>query len=131
MPQIPVDTKSILSGRCRLRMGQRDMTVCITQSNEILNLVIDEEIQIKKKVLINLFSLYELFPEHHVFKNRYFACVFHLLLALFIGDKLGFKLALRLLYKLLIEGKISLETYREILSQLVIGGVPTVDIEVV
>ena len=132
LPQLPVDTKSVLSGIRRLRIGQKDMTVCIIQSNEILNLVMDEEIQIegKQKVLINLFSMYEHFPEHHVFKNRYFACIIHLLLALFIGDKLGFKLALRLLYRLLMDGKISLETYREILSQLVIGGVPTVDIEI-
>ena len=133
LPQPPVDTKSVLSGIRRLRIGQKDMTICIGQSNEILNLVMDEEIQIerKQKVLINLFSMYELLPEHHVFKNRYFACIIHMLLALFIGDKLGFRLALRLLYRLLRDGKISLETYREILSQLVVGGVPTVDIEVV
>ena len=54
-----------------------------------------------------------------------------MLLNLFIGDKIGFKLALRLLYRLLAEGKISIETYREIISQLVIGGVPVVDIEIV
>lgn len=52
-------------------------------------------------------------------------------MALFISDKIGFKLALRLLYRLLREGKISIETYREILSQLIIGGVPVVDVEIV
>lgn len=124
-------TRSVLSGIRRLRIGQENMTVCIGQSNEIINLVMDEEIQVerKQKVLVNLFSMYESLPEHHVFKNRYFTCIVHLLLALFIGDKLGFRLALRLLYRLLSNGEISLETYREIISQLVVGGVPTTDIE--
>nr|YP_009686129.1 hypothetical protein [Halamphora americana]YP_009686184.1 hypothetical protein [Halamphora americana]QDR24931.1 hypothetical protein [Halamphora americana]QDR24933.1 hypothetical protein [Halamphora americana] len=133
LPQLPIDTKSVLSGIRRLRIGQKDMTICISQSNEILNLVMDEEIPInkKEKVLIDLFELYQLFPENHFFKNRYFACIVYMLLALFIGDKIGFKLALRLLYRLLREGKISIETYREILSQLVVGGVPVVDIEIV
>lgn len=114
-------------------MGAKDLTVCIVQSNDIINLVIDEEINIerKKRVLIDFFSIYEFLPEHHPFKNRYFACITHMLLALFIGNKLGFKLALRLLLRLLENGTISLETYREILSQLIIGGVPMIDIEVV
>lgn len=133
LPQLPIEAKSVLSGIRRLRIGQKDMTICLLKSNEILNLVMDEEIHItrKEKVLINFFKLYQLFPENHIFKNPYFACIVHVLLALFIGDKIGFKLTLRLLYRLLKQGTISIETYREILSQLVIGGVPVVDIELV
>ena len=81
--------------------------------------------------MIDLFELYQMLPENHLFKNRFFTCIVYMLLALFIGDKIGFKLALRLLYHLLKEGKISIETYREILSQLVIGRIPVVDVEIV
>ena len=70
-------------------------------------------------------------PENHLFKNKFFACIVYLLLTLFICDKIGFKLALRLLYRLLKEGKISIETYPDIFSQLVVGGVPVIDVEVV
>ena len=58
---IPIEAKVILSGVRHLRMGQEDMTLCIHQSNEILNLVMDEDIKIgkKEKALINIFGLYE------------------------------------------------------------------------
>ena len=133
LPQLPIETKAILSGIRRLRMGQKDLSICLPRSNEIVNLVMDEDIPVKKKekVLIDLFKLYQMLPEDHLFKNRFFTCIVYMLLNLFIGDKIGFKLALRLLYRLLAEGKISIETYREIISQLVIGGVPVVDIEIV
>jgi hypothetical protein len=133
LPQLPVDTKSVLSGLRRLRIGQKDLSICLPRSNEVLNLVMDEDIPVKRKekVLIDLFEFYQMLPENHLFKNRFFTCIVYMLLALFIGDKIGFKLALRLLYRLLKEGKISIETYREILSQLVIGGVPVVDVEIV
>jgi len=68
--------------------------------------------------------MYKSLPEHHIFKNRDFICIVHILLTLFF-------LALKILLRLLQDGKISLETYREILSQLVVGEVPVVDIEVV
>jgi hypothetical protein len=133
LPQLPIETKAILSGIRRLRIGQKDLSICLPRSNEVLNLVMDEDIPVKRKekVLINLFEFYQMLPENHLFKNRFFTCIVYMLLALFIGDKIGFKLALRLLYRLLKEGKISIETYREILSQLVIGGVPVVDFEIV
>ena len=133
LPQLPIETKAILSGIRRLRMGQKDLSICLPRSNEIVNLVMDEDIPVKKKekVLIDLFEFYQMVPENHLFKNRFFTCIVYMLLNLFIGDKIGFKLALRLLYRLLAEGKISIETYREIISQLVIGGVPVVDIEIV
>ena len=133
LPQLPIETKAILSGIRRLRIGQKDLSICLPRSNEILNLVMDEDIPVKRKekVLIDLFKFYQMLPENHLFKNRFFTCIVHMLLALFISDKIGFKLALRLLYRLLKEGKISIETYREILSQLVIGGVPVVDVEIV
>ena len=133
LPQLPIETKAILSGVRRLRIGQKDLSICLPRSNEILNLVIDEDIPVrrKEKVLIDLFEFYQMLPENHLFKNRFFTCIVYMLLALFISDKIGFKLALRLLYRLLKEGKISIETYREILSQLVIGGVPVVDVEIV
>jgi hypothetical protein len=51
--------------------------------------------------------MYEGLPEHHIFKNRYFACIVHILLTLVF-------LALKILLRLLQDGKISLET-----SQLV------------
>ena len=132
LPQLPIETKAILSGIRRLRIGQKDLSICLPRSNEILNLVMDEDIPVKRKekVLIDLFKFYQMLPENHLFKNRFFTCIVHMLLALFISDKIGFKLALRLLYRLLKEGKISIETYREILSQLVIGGVPVVDVEI-
>ena len=133
LPQLPIETKAILSGIRRLRIGQKDLSICLPRSNEILNLVIDEDIPVKRKekVLIDFFEFYQMLPENHLFKNKFFACIVYLLLALFISDKIGFKLALRLLHRLLKEGKISIETYREILSQLVIGGVPVVDVEIV
>ena len=133
LPQLPIETKSILSGIRRLRIGQKDLSICIPRSNEILDLVIDEDIPVKRKekVLIDLFEFYQRLPENHPFKNRFFTCIVYILMALSISDKIGFKLALRLLYRLLKKGKISIETYREILSQLVIGGVPVVDIEIV
>ena len=132
LPQLPIETKAVLSGIRRLRIGQKDLSICLPRSNEILNLVIDEDIPVrrKEKVLIDLFEFYQMLPENHLFKNRFFTCIVYMLLALFISDKIGFKLALRLLYRLLKEGKISIETYREILSQLVIGGVPVVDVEI-
>jgi hypothetical protein len=110
----------------------KDMAVCVPQSNDRIRLVIDEEINIerKSKMLISIFSMYEGLPEHHIFKNRYFACIVHILLLLFFSSRIGFKLALKILLRLLQDGKISLEIYREILSQLVVGGVPVVDIEV-
>jgi len=91
----------------------------------------DEDINLEKKnkMLINFFSIYEFLPENHIFKNRYFACIIHVLLTLFISNKIGFNLALRLLLNLLKNGKITLQTYREILSQLVIGGVPPIELE--
>ena len=133
LPQLPIETKAILSGIRRLRIGQKDLSICLPRSNEILNLVIDEDIPVKRKekVLIDFFEFYQMLPENHLFKNRFFTCIVYMLLALFISDKIGFKLALRLLHRLLKEGKISIETYREILSQLVIGGVPVVDVEIV
>jgi len=133
LPQLPIETKAILSGIRRLRIGQKDLSICLPRSNEILNLVMDEDIPVKRKekVLIDLFEFYQMLPENHLFKNRFFTCIVYMLLALFISDKIGFKLALRLLYRLLKEGKISIETYREILSQLVIGGVSVVDVEIV
>lgn len=132
LPQVPIETKTILSGIRRLQIGQKDLSICLPRSNEILNLVLDENIPVKRKekVLIDLFQFYQMLPENHFFKNKFFTCIVYLLLALFISDKIGFKLALRLLYRLLKEGKISLETYREIISQLVIGGVSVVDIEI-
>lgn len=133
LPQLPIETKTILSGIRRLRMGQKELYICIPKSNEILNLVIDEDISVKRKEkeLIDLFAYYQMLPEHHDFKNKFFTCIIYLLMALFVGDKIGFKLALRLLYRLLNEGKISLETYCEILSQLVIGGISVIDVEIV
>jgi hypothetical protein len=131
IPSISIDQRAVLAGIRRLRMGANDMAIIIPQSNDIINLVMDEDINLERKnqMLINLFSIYESLPESHVFKNRYFACIIHVLLTLFIINKLGFNLALKLLLNLLNNGKISLQTYREILSQLVIGGVPPIELE--
>ena len=49
LPQIPIETKSILSGLRRLRIGQKDLSICLPRSNEILNLVTDEDTPVKKK----------------------------------------------------------------------------------
>jgi hypothetical protein len=72
--------------------------------------------------------MYELLPENHPFKNSYFACLIHVLLGLFIINKTGFNFALRLLLRLLKDGSITLQTYREIISQLIIGGVSPIEI---
>jgi hypothetical protein len=52
----------------------------VPQSNDRIRLVMDEEINIerKSKMLISIFSMYEGLPEHHIFKNRYFACIVHI-----------------------------------------------------
>ena len=93
----------------------------------------DENVNLikKEKMLINLFSMYEFLPENHPFKNRYFACVIHVLLGLFIVNKTGFNFALRLLVSLLKDGSITLQTYREIISQLIIGGVSPIEVDIV
>ena len=134
IPAIPIETKAVLFGIGHLRMRQEEgISVCIGRSDDIIVLVMDKNIDLKKKkkVLTGFFSLYESLPEHHFFKNPYFCCIIHILLTLYFANNLGFKFALRLLLRLLEDGKISLETYREIVSQLLIGGVSTVDIEVV
>ena len=107
LPKLPKDTKAVISGIHRLRMGQENISVAIVHSNENLNLVINEKIQIerKEKILSNFFLMYEFF----VFKNRFFAWIIYLSLPLFMVNKLGFKLALCLLYHLLRDGNISLK----------------------
>jgi hypothetical protein len=133
IPFITIDQKAVLAGIRCMRMKINSITICIPQSNEILNLLTDNEINLEKKgkALINFFSIYEFLPEDHPFKNPYFACIIHVLISLFIINKMGFRLALKLLLRLLTEGKISLKTYREIVSQLVIGGVSPVELEVI
>ncbi len=133
IPYITTDQKSVLASIRHMRMGVKYLSVCILQSNKILNLVMDEEIDLeeKNKKLINILSFYEFLPENHVFKNRYFVCIVHMLLALFIGDKKGFQSVLKLLLRLLKNGQISLQTYQEIISQLIIGGVSPIELEVI
>lgn len=91
LPQLPIETKAVLSGIRRLRIGQKDLSICLPRSNEVLNLVMDEDIPVKKKekVLIDLFEFYQMLPENHLFKNRFFTCIVHMLLALFISYKIG------------------------------------------
>jgi hypothetical protein len=133
IPLISVDQKAVLASIRRMRMGVMHMNVCTPQTNEIINLASDENVNLIKKetMLINLFSMYEFLPENHPFKNRYFACVIHVLLALFIVSKTGFNLALKLLLRLVKDGSITLQTYREIISQLIIGGVSPTEIDIV
>jgi len=130
LPQLPIETRIILSGIRRLRMGKNGVHICIQQSTDIGNLVKDEGILIEKKEkeLLDFFTFYEMLPENHLFKNNIFTCIVYMLIFLAYADKNGFKLAIRLLYRLLRKGIISLETYREIVSQLVIGGVPIIDV---
>lgn len=132
-PLISVDQRSVLSSLRRMKMGVPNMYICTQQTNDIINLASDESVSpIKKeKMLIDLFSMYELLPENHPFKNFYFACLIHVLLTLFFINKTGFILALRLLLRLLKDGSVTIETYREIVSQLIMGGVSKVDIDIV
>lgn len=67
LPQLTIETKAVLSGIRRLRIGQKDLSICLSRSNEILNLVMDEDIPGKKKekVLIDLFEFYQILPENH------------------------------------------------------------------
>lgn len=132
IPQLPINDKSVLVSICRMRMGAKYMHICLPQSNDVINLVMDTDIILeeKVKVLVNFFSLYNYLPDNSLLKNRHFACIIHVLLALFIGNKISFRLALRLLLRLLKDGKISLETYREIVSQLILGGVPSIELQI-
>ena len=93
----------------------------------------NEEINVKKKsdTLINFLLLYEFLPENHLFKNPYFVCITQVLIILFISNKMGFRLALQLLLRLLKDRKISLETYREIISQLLLAGVSPIELEII
>nr|YP_010283265.1 hypothetical protein MKU01_pgp109 [Psammodictyon constrictum]YP_010283351.1 hypothetical protein MKU01_pgp023 [Psammodictyon constrictum]ULD16384.1 hypothetical protein [Psammodictyon constrictum]ULD16470.1 hypothetical protein [Psammodictyon constrictum] len=108
------------------------MEICTSQTSEIINLASDENVNLvkKEKMLIDLFSMYESLPENHPFKNRYFACVIHVLLVLFIINKRCFNFTLRLLLRLLKDGRITLQTYREIIAQLIIGGVSPIEIDI-
>lgn len=128
-----VDQKAALASISRMRMGVMHMEVCASQTSEIINLASDENVNLvkKEKMLINLFSMYEFLPENYPFKNRYFACVIHVLLGLFIINKKGFNFAIRLLLRLLKDGSITLQTYREIIAQLIIGGVSPIEIDIV
>ena len=132
-PLMSVDQKAVLASIRRMRIGVMHIEVCTSQTSEIINLASDENVNLvkKEKMLINLFSMYEFFPENHYLKNPYFACVINVLLALFIINKTGFNFALRLLLRLLKDGRIKLQTYREIIAQLIIGGVSPIEIDIV
>lgn len=133
IPLMSVGQKSVLASMRRMRMGEMHMEICTSQTNEIINLAIDANVNLvkKEKMLINLFTIYEFLPENHSFKNRYFACVVHVLLVLFTISQTSFNFALRLLLRLLKNGKISLQTYREIVAQLIIGGISPIDIDII
>lgn len=132
-PLISVDQKALLASICRIRMGRMYMEICSPHTNEILNLGTDESInQLEKEnVLTSLFSMYEFFPENHSFKKPYFACIINVLLTLFFINKTGFNFALGLLLRLLKNGSITLQTYREISSQLIINGISLIEMDIV
>ena len=85
------------SGLRRLRMGQNNLEICLPKSNEVLNLVMDENspIEEKEQALKNIFSFYQMLQENHLFKNKFFTCIVYMLMALFIVDKIGFRLRVR------------------------------------
>lgn len=128
-----VNQKIVLASIRRMGIGVMHLEVCTSQTNEIINLASDENVNLgkKEKMLINLFSMYEFIPENHPLKNRYFVFVIHVLLALFIINKTNFNFALILLFRLLKDGRISLQTYCEIIAQLIIGGVSPIEIDTV
>ena len=132
LPTISIDQKAVLASIRRMRMGIKNISICLPQSQNVLEFLTDDEIipETKNKKLIDLFSFYEMMPESHPFKNPYFVCIVHLLLSLFIINRLSFRFALKILLRLLKKGKISLETYREIINQLIVGGVSPVELEV-
>lgn len=133
LPTISMDQKAILAGIRRMRMGIKSVHICLPQSNNIVEVLMNEEINVKKKsdTLINFLLLYEFLPENHLFKNPYFVCITQVLIILFISNKMGFRLALQLLLRLLKDRKISLETYREIISQLLLAGVSPIELEII
>ena len=49
VPQLPIETKIVLSGIRRIRIGKKDLSLCILKSNEVLNLVMDEDIPLNRK----------------------------------------------------------------------------------
>ena len=131
LPIISADQKAVLASIRRMRMGLEGIHVCLPQTNDVLSLLTDDEVSLKRKdkAVIDILTLYEMLPENHIFKNPYFACIVHCLLTLFILNKLSFRLALRVLLRLLNSGKISLKTYREIIAQLIIGGISPLEVE--
>lgn len=131
LPKTDIGDKIMLSSIRRMRMGMNHLEICIPRTEQIINLVNDQKIdsEEKDKILIDLFTLYEQFPEGHLFKNSYFVCIVHMLLTLFISNKSCFKFALKILARMLRDGKISLATYFEIISQLLVTGVPPVEVD--
>lgn len=68
-----INNKSVIAGIYRMRIGARDMPICLHWSHDVIKLVIDEKIHLerKSKILMKLFSLYQFIPENHIFKNLY------------------------------------------------------------
>ena len=128
LPILSVDDKAAIISIRRLRMGMKNVFVCLPQSEKALYFLTDEEIK-NPKPLIDLFLVYEGLPETHLFKNAYFVCVVNLLLLLFFSNKVNFKLALKVLRRLLKDKKISKETYQQLVAQLIMGGVLPKEIE--
>jgi hypothetical protein len=124
------ERQNLISSIVRMNLGKAYMYICTLQTHDIISLANDENADLakKKKMLIDLFSMYEKLPETSFFKNSYFVCIIHVLLTLFIVNKASFKFAFDLLLNLLKDGKITLETYREIVAQLLAGGISPVEI---
>ena len=124
MPSINISDKTILSSIRRMRLGAHHVGLFMPQANEVLNLALDEDIDLeeKDKLWKNLLLMYEKLSENHLFKNSYFVCIVNVLVILFFRDKTAFRFLIRILLKVLKKGKISLETYYEILAHLIASG---------
>ena len=125
LPKTDIGDKTILVGLRRMRMGISNINICMPRAEDIINFVTDQNIDVKRKndKLIEVFTVYEYLPETHAFKNPYFACIVHILITLFVINKLSFKLAIKILYRMWKTGQISHATYLEILSQLLTAGI--------
>lgn len=131
LPKTDIGDEVILAGIRRMRMGLSKINICIPRTEQIINFVTDEKIDIKRKNdnFIAIFKMYEFLPEGHPFKNPYFACIVHMFIRLFITNKSSFRLAIAILYRMWKNGQISFATYLEILSQLLAAGIPPVEVD--
>jgi len=124
--------RAVLSSIRRLNSGVVSMYVCTARAETVINLLRDDytPLERKNREFTGLVLQFEKLFEGHPFKNAFFACIVHVMLALYFAGSFSFNSLLRILARLLAEGKISERTYIEIALQLLYGGVSRADVEI-